>query len=76
MLLWIVGTLFTTLFEETMNLADKLLSENSERLPTFSELKKILLSVCPNGQIEWDNDEQIIFYTGLTYNDDGSLKEI
>ena len=62
--------------EHIMNLADKLLNENAERLPTFSELKKILLSVCPNGQIEWDNDNQIIFYTGLTYNDDGTLREI
>ena len=59
-----------------MNLADKLLSENTERLPTFNELQRILLSVCPNGQVEWDNDNQIIFYTGLTDNEDGTLKEI
>ena len=58
-----------------MNLSDKLLNENGERLPTFNELKNILLSVCPNGQIEWDNYNQIIFYTGLTDNEDGSLKE-
>ena len=60
-----------------MNLADKLLSsENNDRLPTFMELKKILLSVCPNGQIEWDNDNQIIFYTNLTDDESGNLSEI
>lgn len=59
-----------------MNLTDKLLGENTERLPTFNELQKILLSVCPNGQIEWDNGNQIIFYTNLTDNEDGTLKEI
>jgi hypothetical protein len=38
-------------------------------------LKKILLAVCPNGQIEWDNNNQIIFYTNLTDNEDGTLRE-
>lgn len=59
-----------------MSLLDVLLGDNAERLPTLSELKKILLAVCPNGQIEWDNDNQIIFYTGLTDKEDGTLKEI
>jgi|688.fasta_scaffold645799_1 hypothetical protein len=58
-----------------MSLLDVLLSENTERLPTFNELKKILLAVCPNGQIEWDNNNQIIFYTNLTDNEDGTLRE-
>jgi hypothetical protein len=62
--------------EKVMNLADKLLSENNDRLPTFIELKKILLSVCPNGQFDWDNDRQIIFYTNLTDDENGELWEI
>lgn len=59
-----------------MSLLDVLLSENTERLPTFNELRKILLSVCPNGQIDWDNNNQIIFYTNLTDNENGELSEI
>jgi len=43
---------------------------------TIDELRRILLAVCPTGQIEWDNDNQIIFYTGLTDSEDGTLSEI
>lgn len=43
---------------------------------TQTELARILLAVCPTGQIEWDNDNQIIFYTGLTDSEDGQLVEI
>ena len=43
---------------------------------TLTELREFLLSICPSGQIEWDNDNQIIFYTGLTDNEDGTLREI
>ena len=42
----------------------------------LTELKEIFLSACPNGQIEWDNDNQIIFYTGLTDDENGELSEI
>ena len=43
---------------------------------TISELRERLLLICPNGQVEWDNANQIIFYTGLTDNEDGTLEEI
>ena len=43
---------------------------------TITELRERLLSIYPSGRIEWDNDNQIIFYTGLTDNEDGTLKEI
>jgi hypothetical protein len=43
---------------------------------TQTELTRILLAVCPTGQVEWDNDNQIIFYTGLTDSEDGQLSEI
>lgn len=41
----------------------------------MEELTRILLAVCPTGQVEWDNNNQIIFYTGLTDAEDGSLSE-
>lgn len=42
----------------------------------MEELQRILLAVCPTGQVEWDNENQIIFYTGLTDAEDGTLSEI
>lgn len=43
---------------------------------SFDELVRIITAVCPNSQIEYDNDNQIIIYTGLTENKNGELTEI
>ena len=43
---------------------------------TITELRERLLSICPSGQIEWNNNNQIVFYTNLTDEEDGTLKEI
>lgn len=42
---------------------------------TLQELSDALLALCPNGQIEWDNNNQIIFYTGLTDAEDGTVRD-
>ena len=42
----------------------------------ITELRRIIAAVCPNSEIEWDNENQIIIYTGFTDGDDGELKEI
>ena len=40
----------------------------------MKELKRILLAVCPTGEVEWDEQNQIIFYTGLTDDEAGNLQ--
>jgi hypothetical protein len=42
----------------------------------ISELRSIIATICPNSEIEWDNENQIIIYTGLTDDENGELKEI
>lgn len=43
---------------------------------TIAELRRILLAVCPAGELEWDNENQIVFYTSLTDDEAGNLKEV
>jgi hypothetical protein len=40
------------------------------------DLQKALLLLCPSGEITWDNNNQIIFITDLTDDEDGTLREI
>lgn len=42
----------------------------------ITELRRIIAAVCPNAEIEWDNENQIIIYTGLTDDEDGELTDI
>jgi|1048.fasta_scaffold00697_18 hypothetical protein len=42
----------------------------------ISELRRIITAICPNSEIEWDNENQIIIYTGLTDDENGELREI
>ena len=42
----------------------------------ITELRRIITAICPNAEIEWDNENQIIIYTGLTDDEDGELTEI
>lgn len=42
----------------------------------MKELARILLAVCPTGEVEWDEQNQIIFYTGLTDDEAGNLQEV
>jgi len=43
---------------------------------SISELRRIITAICPNSEIEWDNENQIIIYTGLTDDENGELREI
>ena len=43
---------------------------------SISELRRIITAICPNSEIEWDNENQIIIYTGLTDDEDGELTDI
>jgi hypothetical protein len=47
-----------------------------EHRMNISELRRIITAICPNSEIEWDNENQIIIYTGLTDDENGELREI
>lgn len=42
---------------------------------TFDELMRALLTVCPGGSVGEDNQGQVIFYTDLKLEKDGTLKQ-
>jgi hypothetical protein len=47
-----------------------------EHRMNISELRRIITAICPNSEIEWDNENQIIIYTGLTDDNNGELREM
>ena len=43
---------------------------------TFDELYNRIMSILPDASIETDNYGQILVYTSLTENDDGTVREM
>lgn len=43
---------------------------------TIAELRRIVTTVFPGSAIEYDNDNQIVIYTGLSEGENGELKEV